>query len=282
MELLEKINTEIKSLPTLPTIFDSISQALKDPLVTPDKLASIIASDQASVIKVLKVANSPFYGFRGKIDTISKAVFYLGFKEVQNLIFALSLMNIFSKDKVVDGFHPKEFWKHSIAVGIISRMMAEASGEKNLENYFLSGIIHDIGKLLFMEFAFDEYQEVSLLVDTKGISIKKAEFEVFGFDHTNAGKLLAEKWKLPITFINVIHYHHLGIAGNNPEKILSIVHIANVVARFLNLGSGGDPYVPEPNAKAWESFSLPASYFSAMRKRIDEDFHNATDSILGD
>ena len=280
MDLLERLNNDIKSLPTLPTIFDSISQTLRDPMLTPEKLAGVIATDQASVVKVLRVANSPFYGFRGKIDTITKAVFCLGFKEVQNLIFALAVMNLFSQDKIIKGFHPKDFWRHSISVGIISRFIAAASGEKALENFFLAGVLHDIGKLIFMEFAFEEYKKVVEYAKSNNVSIKNAEFEIFGFDHTNVGKLIAEKWKLPLTFINSIHYHHVGMAGNDPDKTVACVHIADITSKLLSHGNSGDEVVQEPNPKVWELLNIPSGYFSSMRINIREDFENTIGSIF--
>jgi HD-like signal output (HDOD) protein len=282
MNSFEIIIQNIKNLQTLPTIYTSISEALKDPLVTPEKLAQIISKDQVSSVKILKVANSPFYGFRGRIDTISQAILYLGFDEIKNIIFALSVVNIFTKDREILNFKPTDLWAHSIAVGIATRLIGSAVGEKELENYFLAGIIHDIGKLLFIEFIPKDYVKVLKLVGEKNCSIKDAEIEILGMDHCKAGQILAEKWKLPNGLQDAILLHHTGIKANQSNKLLASVHIADILATALDLGKSGDQIIPEPNIKVWEIINLPKGFFAAIKKKLIEDFNQTVSVMLSE
>jgi HD-like signal output (HDOD) protein len=282
MNSFEIIIQNIKNLQTLPTIYTSISEALKDPLVTPEKLAQIISKDQVSSVKILKVANSPFYGFRGRIDTISQAILYLGFDEIKNIIFALSVVNIFTKDREILNFKPTDLWAHSIAVGIATRLIGSAVGEKELENYFLAGIIHDIGKLLFIEFIPKDYEKVLKLVGEKNCSIKDAEIEILGMDHCKAGQILAEKWKLPNGLQDAILLHHTGIKVNQTNKLLASVHIADILTTALNLGKSGDQIIPEPNLKVWEIINLPKGFFAAIKKKLIEDFTQTVSVMLSE
>lgn len=277
---LEKLIQNINNLQTLPTIYSSISSALADPLVTPDKLSKIISVDQVSSTKILKVANSPFYGFRGKIDTISQAVLFLGFNEIKNIIFALSVVNSFGKNKSVMNFKPVDLWAHSIGVGIATRMIGSALGEKSLENYFLAGIIHDIGKILFIEFIPDEYAKVLRLVSQSNCSVKQAEKEILSLDHCRAGQLLAEKWKLPLNLYDVIIHHHSGSNGKEPSRMLASVHIANIFVRALNLGNAGDNLVLQPNFDAWNIVKLPKGFFASVKKNLIEDFNHTASLML--
>lgn len=279
MHILEKINNDIKSLPTLPVIFESYSTALKDPNINFEKLSKIISVDQASVMQLLKIANSPFYGFRGHIDSVSKALMYLGVTEVQNIIYATTIVNAMPALVVDNKFLPTDFWNHSIAVGVVARIVGNSIGEKNLENLFLAGILHDIGKLVLMNYAPVEYKNVISHVHQNKISIKKAEFDILGFDHTNVGKLLAEKWKLPTVFINVIHYHHLGLIGGYADKTVALIHIADIVARLLALGNAGDETVPEPNIKVWDVLNVSPKLFSNLRVKIEEEYTEITSLI---
>lgn len=272
MNLTEKIMTGVNNLPTLPTVYSSLTEAIENPKTSSDKLANIISNDQVSVFKILKLVNSPFYGFRGKIDTISQAILHLGFNEVKNTVFALSVINFFSKDKILLNFRPVDFWAHSIAVGIVTRMIGAEIGEKNLENYFLAGIIHDIGKLIFLEYAHDEYIKVLELVESKRSFIKDAETEIMGIDHSRAGQLLASKWKLPQSIQNSILHHHGGIAGNEVDPLVASVHIGDIVSRMLELGYPGDNLVPEPNHKVWEILNISKGFFQQVRKRLLNDF----------
>ena len=282
MNSFEIIIQNIKNLQTLPTIYTSISEALKNPLVTPEKLAQIISVDQVSSVKILKVANSPFYGFRGRIDTISQAILYLGFDEIKNIIFALSVVNIFTKDREILNFKPSDLWAHSIAVGIATRLIGSAVGEKELENYFLAGIIHDIGKLLFIEFIPKEYEKVLKLVKEKNCFIKDAEVEILGMDHCRAGQILAEKWKLPSGLQDAILLHHAGIKANQRSKMIASVHIADILTTALDLGKCGDNMIPEPNFKVWEIINLPKGFFPSIRKKLIEDFNQTVSVMLSE
>lgn len=280
MDITSKIFSGITNLPTLPTVYSTISEAMEDTNINSEKIAKIISTDQASSFKILKVANSPFYGFHGKIDTISKAILYLGFHEIKNIIFALSVINFFSKDKLFIRFNPIDLWAHSIGVGIATRTVGSASGEKKLENYFLAGIFHDIGKLLFIEFAKEEYAKVLEIVERKNYQIKDAELEVLGVDHSKIGKLLAEKWKLPQSIQDAIYYHHTGTIAGTPDKLVASVHIGDIIARIMEMGYAGDNLIPEPNGKVWEILNIPDNTFANIRESLKSDFEQTVRLML--
>lgn len=280
MELLEKIIKEIKNLPTLPTIYATLSEAVDNPATSTDKLAKIISSDQASAFKILKVANSPFYGFRGKIDTISQAVLYLGFTEVKNIVFALSIINVFSKDRILQDLRPVDLWAHSIGVGIITRYIGQELGVKKLENYFLSGILHDIGKIAFLEFAHTEYSHVLDIVNSKKISIGEAETEIFGADHAYLGQMIATRWQLPKSIQDTIRYHNTGPVKDENAQLVASVHIANIVARILEFGYPGDNLIPKPNPKIWELIKITKDFFPSNRTEIEDSFKNTVHTLL--
>ncbi len=280
MDIKERILSKVKNLPTLPTVYAALSEAIQDPRASSEKIAAIISNDQVSSFKILKVANSPFFGFRGKIGTISQAIMYLGFNEVRNIVFALSVMDFFSKDKTLLNFRPVDFWAHSIAVGIISRAIGRGVGDRNLENYFLSGILHDIGKLLFFNALHEEYAEVLDIVENNNISIKEAEKKVLGMDHSDAGFLLADKWKLPVSLQKVISNHHIGRSNDTSDLLVGSVHLADICARVMDLGYPGDNLVPEPNPKVWEVVKLPPGFFTASKSKILEDYEQAVHMML--
>ena len=282
MTLFEKINGNIKKLPTLPTIFSAISDAMADPRVTNEDVAKIISGDQASTFKILQVANSAFYGFRNRIDTISQAIMVLGFNEVRNIVLALSVINLFSKEKENLNFNPVNFWAHSIGVGIITRMIGKESGLTNLENYFVSGILHDIGKLFFYVFAPAEYTQVLRIVEEKDCTMSQAETEVFGFDHALLGAQIAERWHLTPNVIFAIKYHQLGPVAEKYEKLIGAVHVANVFARLMELGNPGDDRVPAPNLRAWEVLNLPQDSFNRMSKVLISDFEQMVSLLLSE
>lgn len=278
----DKIINKIKFLPTLPTVFARLSDAMSNPRISNDEIASIISSDQAAALKVLKVVNSAFYGFSGRIDTISRAILYLGLNEVRNLIFAMSVINLFKKRNSLMNFRPVEFWSHSIGVGIATRFVGSSMEIQNLENYFLAGILHDIGKLILFEHAGEDYAEVLTHVEEKGCLIIEAEKEVLGFDHSKIGELLALKWNLPVTIRNAVRYHHSGIADGSTEKLVAAVHIGDIIARTLELGYPGDELVPEPNEVVVEKLKLKGSLFPDIYESILKNFEETNKLLLSD
>ncbi len=280
MDFSEKIRSSVNNLPTLPTIYSQLSQAIEDPLATNEKIAKIISADQTSAFKVLKVANSPLYGLHGKIDSISQALIYLGHNEVKNIVFSLSIMKMFSKDKNVRGLRPVDLWAHSIGVGVITRNIGLAIGEKNVENYFLAGVFHDIGKIIFLEFAVKEYQKVMELVIEKKCQIKDAEKEVFGIDHAVAGQILADKWRIPQYIQDIIYNHHMGQKTKETNTLLASVHLGNIVAHILGFGFSGDNLIPQPNPIIWGVLKLRRGTILSLKDKFIDDYSHTIKMML--
>lgn len=280
MDIVEKITESIKDLPTLPTIFYTISEAMNNPRSTTEDIAKIVSTDQASAFKVLKVANSPFFGFRGRIDTVPQAVLHLGFNELKNIILALSVMKFFSKSTYSEHMKPRDFWAHSIAAGICTRMLGSSVKVPNLEQYFLAGILHDIGKLLLLDLLGEKYLEVFRIIEEKNCLIREAERISIGIDHAEAGRLLAERWKLPPVIKNTIYYHHSGLNDGRTDTLVSCVHVADIAVRMFDLGNPGDRLIPQPNIKALASLGLSAGVFTDITPALMADFKQTISHIL--
>ncbi|HPU22875.1 MAG TPA: HDOD domain-containing protein [Candidatus Kapabacteria bacterium] len=262
MDILNKLIARADEFPTLPTIYSTLSDVMSNPRSTAHDVANIIAEDQAAAAKVLKAANSPIYGFRGRISTISQAIIFIGFEEVRNLVIAMGIIDVFRKMKGNFPINPVDLWKHSIAVGIITRLLGKTLRITNLENYFLAGILHDIGKLLFLKFIPDEYAKSIEYAMEKNLPAREAENAVLGVNHIIAGEILAEKWKLPQSLKDAIRYHAVGKNDNANNVLVGCVHIANTVASLLELGQAGDDIVPTPNLDAWKALNLPDNFWS--------------------
>lgn len=280
MDVAQRILQRVEEFPTLPTVYSALSEVIANPRSTASDAAQIISSDQASAAKVLKAANSPVYGYSGRIDTISKAIFFIGFNEVRNLIAALSIIDMFRKGKPSELFNPVEFWKYSIATGVITRLLGKQAGVGNLENFFLAGILHSIGKLFFYEFASREFSVVLTMMEEKQVPMRVAEREVLGITHPAIGELLAEKWKLPSSITNTIRYYSNGFVDGKPDLQTASVHVASITARCLCLGNPGDMIIPEPNERVWDVLKLHSGVISGMHDQIIYDYHEAASGLL--
>lgn len=282
MNLVDKILTSLNALPTLPTIFARLSEALEDEYASNQMIAQIISSDQASSFKVLKVANSPIFGVQRKIESINQALLFLGHTEIKNILLALSIIKQFDSKGDLNSLRSVDLWAHSIATGVICRNLAIVSGQKKVDNYFLAGILHDVGKLLFLQFARQEYATAVMFARDERIPIIIAEREILKIDHTQAGQILSEKWKIPSYIQETVQYHHSAQTPKGTNHLLSTVHIANIIARIMKLGFSGDHLIPQPNIAVWSEISLDKGVIISLSEKILSDYKNAIHTLLID
>jgi HD-like signal output (HDOD) protein len=277
---LENVIEQIEEFPTLPTIYTQLLEVMANPRSTVADVANIISQDISSSTKILKHVNSPFYHIQGEIDTISQAIFYIGFNEVKNLVITLSVLDIFNEKHSDSKFNIVDLWKHSIAVGVITRIIGQLIGIKNIENYFLSGVIHDIGKLFFLKTMKKEYTTVVDYVADKNVVIQNAEEKIFGFDHMLTGGLLAKKWKLPQTITNSIVNHNTGRVKDQADIQVSCVHLANIIARIMEFGFPGDDLVPQPNKEIWNFLNIDPATYPQILTKITDNYEQSLSILL--
>lgn len=275
MDTIKIILQGIDNFPTLPTIYYKLTEIMEKPNSTANDVAEIITKDPSATAKILMTANSSIYGFYGKVDSISKAIFYLGFEEVRNIIILLSLMELLPNNKTNYFINPVEFWKHSIGVGIITRNLGTILGINKLENFFISGVIHDLGKILFFNYVNEEYLKVIRYIKEKNVNLMEAETNVLGINHSVVGEMVAEKWKLPTSLKNSIRYHNSGMIGGDVDVLTGCVHIANISAQMFGFGQTTIGRVPEPNYEVWNKLNFPKNTFSLIMDKIYNEFNES-------
>jgi len=265
----------INDFPTLPTIYNSLLVTMQNPRSTIQDIANVISNDQVVVLKILKVTNSSLYGFNKKIDTISDAIFLLGQNEIKNIVLALSVMKIFSQIKSISNFNVTDLWKHSIAVGVIAKSLGELSGAMNTENLFVSGIIHDFGKLFFLKVAREEYLEIINNAIEEKISLSTSEKLHFGVNHDIIGGLLAKKWQLPGNIIESINFHNAKRLNFTNNKQIACIQLANIIANMLNLGNPGYEIIDQPSFDIWSVLNLPPGSLVNQHSSILEQYNQS-------
>jgi uncharacterized domain HDIG len=280
MDITSILIQNIREFSTLPTVYSSLVDVLADPKSTTHDVSNIISCDQASTTKVLKVVNSPFYGFSGQIDTISRAIVILGFNEIYNLILASYLIDFFSKKEAVLDFRPVDFWGHSIAVGIATRLIGQTLGLPNPEHFFVTGVLHDIGKLVFFEFSEDQFAAALALSKREQQPLQNAEKIIFGMDHTETGALIAERWRFPSSIKQAIRYHQAGIVPGKNDLLTAAVHLGNILCRALELGYPGDDYIPQPNPQVLEILDAQPSLLKKITPSLLKDYESTAHSLL--
>ena len=236
------------------------------PRTSAKDVASLISTDQALTAKILKLANSAFYGFPRGIATVNHAVVVLGFDTVKNLGLSVSVLERFSSGSSDTEFDRQKFWEHSIACGVAARMLAGKLRYRVQGEAFAAGILHDIGKLILSQYFTDEFGGVLELARDENIYIGKAEEQVLGVTHTEIGHWLAEKWNLPDKLVAAIAYHHAPGRLKRDAELPSLIHLADFLCRREKIGDGGGTRLPNLDPAALRAFGIHEEPKAALQR----------------
>lgn len=272
---VDKIIKRIHDLPTLPLVYKRVSDLLRNPYTSASDVAAVIAEDQVITTKLLRLVNSAHYGFPEKVETINRAVSLVGMQAVKDLVLATTVMDLFH-DHQLENWTTAEFWRHSLGVGVTATALARALGYGDeAEEYFVAGLIHDIGKVVWMEHFHVELFEVLTLAHEKRITMFEAEQKVFSFTHARAGRMLGKRWGLPDRLIETIAWHHEPRLAEKHPRYAAVVHIADAIANGMRLGSSGNGCVPEIRPEAPEICGLRPDHVTDVIDSIDAEYRDA-------
>ncbi|MGD8564616.1 MAG: HDOD domain-containing protein [Desulfarculaceae bacterium] len=261
----------LKNLPTLPGMIEQISRAVESKRFSAADIGKLISRDQVLTAKVLKLANSAFYGYSRKVGSLTQALVLLGFDVVKGLILTSSVFDLM-KTRSLD------LWKHSMGVATAAGILADQIEMKGMEEVSLAGLLHDLGKVVLRVHMPDDMDSVNELVEVEGLSVRDAEVEVLGFNHTHVGLWLAESWKLPQNMTDAIRWHHQPENSRQEPLITAVVHFADILARGYGYGDGGDPWVPPLERTALKQLNLSAQ---SLEKTVDQLCEHLVDKDPG-
>jgi HD-like signal output (HDOD) protein len=268
---------KITSIPTLPTVIERLTRLLQNPKTSAEEVGKAITTDQALASKVLKLVNSAFYGFPGRISTITHAIVILGFSTVKNVVLTASIFDAFRKKG--DGntkFDLNEFWLHSIACGAAASSIAKQIGGSEKEECFIAGLIHDLGKLILCNFLPDEFDLALRYSAENKLLLYESEKKLFDCTHTHIGGYLAERWNLPANLQNAVKYHHQPSPSHDHYFITAVVHCADIFVRALDFGNGGDSQIPMISDHVWKSLGFDSVDLNVLLDGIQEETEKAS------
>lgn len=272
---VDKIIKRIHDLPTLPLVYKRVSDLLKNPYTSASDVAAVISEDQVIATKLLRLVNSAHYGFPEKVETIKRAVSLVGMQAVKDLVLATTVMDLFH-DHQLENWTTAEFWRHSLGVAVTSTALARVLGcGEESEEYFVAGLIHDIGKVVWMEHFHVELYEVLTLAHEKRMPMVEAEQKVLSFTHARAGRMLGKRWGLPDRLIETIAWHHEPRLADKYPRYAATVHIADAIANGMRLGSSGNGRVPEIRDEAIEITGLRPDHVADVIDAIDAEYRDA-------
>ncbi len=233
-QILNKLD-RIKEIPTLPTIVFELNKYLRDPDTSIKTVCDTIEKDQAIALKILKLVNSAFYGFKSKISDLRNAVVLLGYNAVRNAIVSLSVINSFPKHIELMDFDISQFWKHSLAVAVTSKNIAQLSKKESPDNCFVGGLLHDIGKVILAQYFPKLFETVWTTLQNEHLSFYEAEQKSLPIDHSKIGAHLAAKWQLPQGLIDAIRWHHDFQPQSKSANFVQNIYLANFIVNAYDL-----------------------------------------------
>lgn len=234
------IEQAVKEIPSLPSVVNDIIQSLNDESANIQLLTDKIMMDPALATRVLKIANSPFYGLSGKISSLKEACIVLGAYSIKNLALAAGIVGKFNK--AGKAINTAKLWEHAVGTGAAARVIAEKLCLDH-EIAFTAGLLHDVGKIILDSNYPEKYKQVMEYRASNECFTYDAEKHVLGITHAEIGEITARHWKLPEVIVDVIKYHHQPGPGND-RVMPAIVHLADVICRALDIGYAGDSFIP--------------------------------------
>ena len=265
---IESLVEETSQLVSFPDVAIRVNNMVNDPDSTAAQIGEIISQDPALTTAILKVANSPLFGFSREVDTVSRAVTILGGKQIRDLTLATTATNTF-KNIPNELLSMDDFWYHSLCCGLAAQELASISKNRKLESVFIAGLLHDIGQLLIFN-KVPELAVKSLMQSLDDEELFEAEREIMGFDHAQLGAALVKHLGLPESLQTCIAFHHEPTKAEDYKIEVALVHIANSIACLIEIKSNSLADAPPIDPSAWEVTGLSEDVVDSIIEAVQE------------
>ncbi|MEW6517304.1 MAG: HDOD domain-containing protein [candidate division FCPU426 bacterium] len=280
---LKQVIHSIGEIPTLPSVVARVMQVLSDPYSSASDLTEIISVDQAMTFRILKMANSAYYGFPRAVATVTEAIVLLGFTTVRNLILTTMMYNFdqmwtprASQPKPVGSqalFNQRQAWKHAVATAIMTRELLTSQRMSAQENFgFLAGLMHDVGKVLFYHYFLADYAMVLRQESGDQRSLLQREVEVMGAHHGQVGAWMVDRWNLPAEIVTPIACHHAPEEAKEQKALTQVLYMANRLAHATLQDETEAEGLRRPSQpgtmQIWEQLGLSTEQIQNMEKSL--------------
>lgn len=254
----EKLVQMVDRMPAFPQSVHRILQLTSDIDCSPRDLVNVIDHDPVITLKILKLVNSAYFGLARKIISINQAVVFVGINTIKNLALSVATMGMLPK-QTQGGLNMTRFLLHSLGCATTARMLSQSLGiaERESADYFVAGLLHDFGKVVFARFIPQEFERALELARKKELPLHMAENEIIGATHNQIGAMLGEKWQLPGELVACIKTHH--VAPDELDKVSNLllaVMTANAITKTIGFGDSGSPVVEPIPEKLLERFNV--------------------------
>jgi len=268
----EQVLARLQQLPALPTAVTGLLASFGNEEVDIGLLARQIARDQTLTARLLRVANSSFYGLQSRVGTINEALVVLGFRAVRSIVLAIGMGRVFRSDQC-PGFDLQGYIQHSVGVGLAARGLAQLTG-RNPELAFSGGILHDIGELVLASCFAEQYAAVLAYRNQHDCALVVAERDILGLDHAAVGGLLADSWHFPPSLKSAVAEHHSPAAAT-ADSLADLTHVADAIAHGLGQGKSDREMVMPVDPTAWRRLGLDSEKIARILPLVTDGMDEA-------
>ncbi|RMG67376.1 MAG: HDOD domain-containing protein [Calditrichaeota bacterium] len=230
----------VDTIATLPNVATEILDTLRNTSASMRHIAAVIEKDPSITTKILKVSNSPVWGFTGRVDNLQRAVVLLGLKQVTNIVISISLYSTFARLKPNSRFDREQFWFHSFGTAQLSRKLAKKLGLNFMGEEFVAGLIHDVGKIILDQFMPETFAQILEYSHTSNKPLIEAEKVFLNCTHADIGAWLLHHWHFPASIVEAVHFHHSPQKASENQDLAALVHLAETLCEVWGIGFDGD------------------------------------------
>jgi len=265
------VATKVKQLASLPEACIKINQLADDPKSTTFDIKAVIETDAALTARVLKVANSSFYNYSGKVSDLNRAIMLIGTEGLRDLVWATSSISSFNKlsNRFVD---MKLFWRHSLYTATVARLLAQKCHVINKDRLFLSGLLHDVGQLALYQIMPEEMDQAFKHSTENDEKLYVSEKYILGFTHATVSYALLRLWNLPVSISQAAAYHHQPGKCKDYGLDAAIIHLSDAIAKIAGQAGHNLEYKVQIDPNAWKVTGLSEKIVDSMVQIADEQF----------
>lgn len=234
---VEEVIQSVTSLRPMPANISRILKEIENPEITIEILVGLISLDQALAALVLQMSNSASLGYARQCSTLYEAIMHLGLNRLKSILLTSNATGMMNRSLTGYRFGAGELWHHSLVTGVASEWLAQALRYPNPEEAYVSGLLHDIGKLLLDQFVVSNYKTIVEFVQVYKLQLWQVEEKLIGIDHARVGGMIAERWNFPVVLVDAIHYHHTPSLARTNQQLPAIVNLANAFAEDYSLAN---------------------------------------------
>ena len=267
---LQDVQRRVDNLPTLPEITSFVMNLLEDPDSSAQDVSNVIVRDPSLSAQIMKLVNSAYFGLPQKIADLNRAIALLGYGRIKNLVLSLSLIRVFRAISKKQREDFTQFWQHSAVVAGLMKRVALRLGLEDPEQAFLTGLLHDVGKIAILGYFPKEYAAVLKAAEDKKESFAEAEGVAFSTGHAAVGAWMAKTWNLPGEVVDAIDSHHDDGAWDD-DLLSAALYFADYAARSRGVACAGTFGATHFDERAWTRLGLPQEDYFEMMAAVDSE-----------